>query len=43
MTKTVKILVLLYFLLIMLLEFSVTNFRSIKDKQTLRLVKNQKK
>ncbi len=42
MTKTVKILVLLYFLLIMLLEFSVTNFRSIKDKQTLRLLKTKK-
>jgi hypothetical protein len=34
--KNVKILVLLCFLLIMLLEFSVTNFRSIKEKQTLK-------
>ena len=42
MSKTVKILVLLYFLLIMLLEFSVTNFCSIKDKQTLSLLKTKK-
>jgi hypothetical protein len=42
-TKYVKILILLHtLLLIMLLEFSVTNFRSIKEKQTLSLLKTTK-
>jgi putative copper export protein len=41
-TSSIQILVLLCFLLIMLLEFSVTNFRSIKEKQTLSLLKTKK-
>jgi AAA15 family ATPase/GTPase len=42
-TKYVKILILLHtLLLIMLLEFSVTNFCSIKEKQTLSLLKTTK-
>lgn len=42
-TKYVKMFILFYtLLLIMLLEFSVTNFRSIKEKQTLSLLKTTK-